>query len=95
MAMRIIKRIDYSDWRRRFTCSKCGSELEAEPGDVFAQYHGGYSDMREASLARYTYHCACIVCGERHNIPKDDVPQPMRYALQDKASNNRCIIPDW
>jgi hypothetical protein len=86
--VKVLKRVDYSDWRHRVRCPRCTSELEAEPSDVRAQHHEGDNDPRTPSPAYYTYHCTCAVCHQDLVIAKDDVPAAMQHFLQEKARHS-------
>lgn len=94
--MKVLKKVDYSDWRHRIKCGRCTSELEAEPGDVRAQYHEADNDPRGSSPAYFTFHCTCAVCSNELTIAKDDVPAAMQHFLQEKAlGRHRKDSSDW
>jgi len=90
--MKIIKKVDWSNWRHRFTCAKCESELEADADDVMTQFHEGYCDMREPESGKsyYTYYLTCAVCYAKHEIPdpNKEIPAIMRVALQGRKNGN-------
>lgn len=81
--MKIIKQVDVSDWKYRFTCVSCDSELEAEANDI---KHNHYDDQRE--LSSYDKFCVyCPVCNAGRDIPAKDIPK----ALQVKIKNKKTI----
>lgn len=87
--MKILKKVNYSDWRLRLKCGRCTSELEAEPADVRAQYHEADPDPRGPSPAYFTFHCSCAVCHNELTISREDIPNAMQHFLQEEANNAR------
>lgn len=86
--MKVLKKVDCNDWRLKFSCERCTSELEAEPADMRAEYHEGCHDPRDPSPSYYTYHCTCAVCNQQHNVAERDIPKAMQHFLQEKARPN-------
>lgn len=85
--MKIIEKKDFSKWTYQFACKRCESKLEAEPNDVVAQYHEGYTDMREpgAGRAYWTYHVQCAVCNDKHQIDSSSIPKGMQHEVQERS----------
>jgi hypothetical protein len=87
--MRVLKRVDHSEWRHKFTCERCTSELEADHTDVRAQYHAGLSSPKpgDDSPAYWTYHCTCTVCELEHDLKEGALTKALQHFLQEKTRN--------
>lgn len=92
--MKVLKKVDYTDWRHKLMCSRCTSELEVEPSDVQAQYHECDNDPRSYSPAYYTYHIICAVCKTQLSILSGEIPKAMQHFLQEKAPGTKANFFD-
>ena len=88
--MKILKKIDVSNWNYKHTCTKCESELEVEPSDLHYEYCSG--DMREPGYDLFTAKCA--VCSFTFNIPIHKIPKVLQHEIKNKPSKSRNGIFD-
>jgi hypothetical protein len=83
--MKVLKKVDTSDWKYRFTCTKCDSELEAEAKDVLCRHHPDSSDMRESYPAYDTFHVLCCVCNNERTVPDKDIPKALQHEVKERS----------
>lgn len=83
--MKVIKKVDTSEWKYRFTCSQCDSELEAEGKDVMCRHHPGGSDMRESWPSTYSFHVVCCVCNTERSILEKDIPKALQHEVKERS----------
>lgn len=76
--MKVLNKVDTSNWSYKFICGSCDSELLAEKSDVKRTYYAG--DFREPSSENFS--CKCAVCGNSHNIPPGSIPKAMKVELK-------------
>lgn len=83
--MKVIKKADTSNWKFRFTCTQCDSELEAEGKDVLHRHHAGSYDMRESWPAYDTFHVLCCVCNHERAVPEKDIPKALQHEVKERT----------
>ena len=85
--MKIIEKKDYTAWRHPFTCSRCESQLEAEPSDLRGIYTEGWSDPTNGSgaPAYWTYKVQCAVCSQEHTVLETTIPRALQHEVQERS----------
>ena len=81
--MKIIKKVDTSNWTYAFRCVSCESQLEACPGDVKYQYYSG--DYRDPSYEVFSVNC--IVCNQGKNISPNDIPKALQVEIRQRKGS--------
>ena len=79
--MKIIKQVDVSNWKYRFTCTSCDSELEAEASDI---KHTSHYDQRDAQYDTYCVYCP--VCSTSKSILEKDIPKALQVKIKSKKT---------
>ena len=89
--MKIVKKNVYKDWSHRFTCTRCESELQAEPDDIRGIYHEGWSDSRDGTHhpSYWTYEVICAVCQQRHDISSERLPKILQHEVQERRAQTQ------
>lgn len=64
--MKVIKKVDVSDWSHKHKCSNCDTELEVESKDVSAYVYNDYYHS-EDDVEKYS--AKCPVCENIFEIP--------------------------
>jgi len=83
--MKVLKKVDVSNWSYKHHCKTCDSDLEIESKDLKYYYYSG--DQREPQYsATESFSCACAVCSTTINIPKADIPKLLQ--IEAKARSN-------
>ena len=80
--MKVLKKLDVSNWRYKKTCEKCDSELEIEVSDVKHQHYSG--DQRDPSYDEYWANCP--VCSAKLQITKDKMPKLIQIQVEKKTT---------
>lgn len=80
--MKIIKQTDFSNWKYRFTCSKCSSELEAEPTDVIVTVSSDSGHYAGSSFESYSVKCP--ICHKDTNILPDKIPEVLKIFAKNR-----------
>lgn len=78
--MKIIKKVDTSNWKYHVTCDKCDTELEADASDVSHKHYDG--DQREPSYDGY--YVFCPVCNQQLTVSKDKLPKALQIQIQNR-----------
>jgi hypothetical protein len=82
--MKVIKKVDVSDWTYKHTCSGCDSELEVEAKDICHQHYDG--DVREPGYDKYSANC--VVCSCSISIPAIKIPKLLQVEIQNRTKRS-------
>jgi hypothetical protein len=78
ITMKVLKKVDTSNWSYKHTCATCESELQAEKGDIKYQYHNGlYSDSDYE-----TWNAECPVCQNEFPIPDKELSKALKVEIR-------------
>jgi hypothetical protein len=76
--MKVLKRVDTSNWSYKRTCTICESELQVEKGDVKYKYHRG--DQRDPDYE--TWHATCPVCQNEFPVPEKELSKALKVEIK-------------
>lgn len=81
--MKIIKKADTANWKYKFTCSNCETELEAEASDL--NYHVYNNGVYDRGPTSEEYKVKCLVCNTGKVVPINSIPRALQYETQQKS----------
>jgi hypothetical protein len=81
--MKIIKKVDITNWKLEHTCDKCETEMEVEKSDI--RYQLSKAD-RPSDNDQDTFYFLCPVCIDTIYIDPDKLPKVLQVLL--KRDNN-------
>jgi hypothetical protein len=76
--MKVLKKVDTSNWSYKHTCAVCESELQADKGDINYKYHMG--DGRDPSFE--TWDARCPVCQHEFAIPDKELSKALKAEIR-------------
>jgi hypothetical protein len=95
--MKIIKKVDVSNWNFHTTCSNCETEMEADKDDVKCIHHassdsGGYGGYSPA----YDEFCIhCPVCQNKITVPTKELPKLIQVEVKKKNPLQFLLQAGW
>ncbi|CAB4196895.1 hypothetical protein UFOVP1290_415 [uncultured Caudovirales phage] len=82
--MKIIKRVDISNWSHKHKCIHCDSELELDNKDIQYIYIAG--DQREMTSGYQKFYANCAVCSNEFTIPTNLIPKALQINVEKRQS---------
>jgi hypothetical protein len=76
--MKILNKIDVSDWSYKHHCDNCDSDLELDKNDI-CYFYGGQRDGD-------SYFANCAVCSQRFYISESLIPKLLRLEIRIKPT---------
>jgi len=79
--MKVINKVDISDWQYKYHCVQCDADLELDKDDV-RYFYGGQRDGD-------SYYADCIVCSQRFYISEKLIPKLLRLKIRNRATTEQ------
>ena len=76
--MKILRKLDTSQWNYKYTCGKCDTEMEVEKGDLKYKYMDG--DRNEMGQDTFAFNCPA--CGDVSFVPLVRIPKLVQIEVK-------------
>ncbi len=83
--MKVISKVDVSNWSHKHKCIHCDSELELDNKDIQYTYVNG--DQREMTSGYEKFYANCAVCSNQFTIETALIPKALQLNVR-KRSND-------